>query len=81
MYQFLKFPMVFSKSNLPMVILLVEEKISMPSFKAISKMNLKINLDSIFLKIKWLSKESEKPLKKLKLNSLLLVLLILTYLI
>lgn len=44
-------------------------------------MNSKLNLELILLKIKWPSKELEKPLKKLKLNYLLLLLLKLTYLI
>lgn len=49
---------------------LVEEKILMLLFKDLFNKNSKTKVISILLKIKWLFKESEKPLKKLKLNYL-----------
>jgi hypothetical protein len=59
----------------------VEEKMSILLFKIIYQMNLKLNQVLILVKIKWLFKELEKLLKKLKLNYHLLLKLILIYLI
>ena len=50
--------------------LLAEEKILMPSFVSTLLKSLKINLESISIKTKWPSRESENLLKKLKSNFL-----------
>lgn len=50
--------------------LLAEEKILMPSFVSTLLKSLKINLESISIKTKWPSRESENLQKKLKSNFL-----------
>lgn len=50
--------------------LLAEEKILTPSFVSKLLKSSKINLESISIKTKWPSRESENLLKKLKSNFL-----------
>jgi hypothetical protein len=50
--------------------LLAEEKILTPSFVSTLLKSSKINLESISIKTKWPSRESENLLKKLKSNFL-----------
>lgn len=69
-FQFLKLVKELSKLKLQMVIQLVEDRMLMELFRSISLKNSKNNQALMFQKIKQQSKDSDKLLKKLKLNFL-----------
>lgn len=69
-FQFLKLVKELSKLKLQMVIQLVEDRMLMESFRSISLNNSKNKQALMSQKIKQQSKDSDKLLKKLKLNFL-----------